>query len=125
MKGIGVQRKPVSRERPADLEPFERLIELQKQIIELVERNADAKRECLRLRAQLDHETEKLFRSTQGIVFRLRRGAARLFKRRPEIRPEIPPAYRPDLKLLPAPRYDAQDPDSNAVCIHKRKPGHN
>jgi hypothetical protein len=97
----GVHRAKASQGRPGEREPYLRLIELQKQIIELSERNAAAERECNILRSQLAREKEELFRTTQSLAFRVRRSAARLLKRfRSEVRSESSSMQRPNLKLI-------------------------
>ena len=109
MRG-GANSRQASPERPGDLESYQRLIELQKEIIELVERNAKAEHECVQLRKQLARETDELFRSTQSLRFRLRRIVAKLFKRtRSPIRREFIEPRRPNLRLLQYPTHHAQN----------------
>jgi hypothetical protein len=64
-----------------DLEPYYRLIEMQKQMIELIQRNAHAERACAALREQLAREAEALARSRRSLPDRLRNSASGLLKR--------------------------------------------
>ena len=64
-----------------NLEPYYRLVELQKQMIDLIQKNAHAKRECSVLREQLAREVEALARSRRGLPERLRHFASGLFER--------------------------------------------
>lgn len=66
-----------------DLEPYYRLIELQRQMMELIQQNARAERECAALRKQLLREVEALARSRRSLPERLRHSASRLFNRWP------------------------------------------
>ena len=65
----------------ADLEPYYRLIEMQKQMIDLIQRNAHTERECAALREQLAREVEALARSRRSLPGRLRDSASGLLKR--------------------------------------------
>ena len=77
-----------------DLEPYYRLVELQKQMIDLIQKNAHAKRECAALREQLAREVEALARSRRGLPERLRHFASavlgRLLRRNGEMRQNQP-----------------------------------
>ena len=64
-----------------DLEPYYRLIEMQKQMIDLIQRNAHTERECAALRGQLSREVEALARSRRSLPGRLRDSASGLLKR--------------------------------------------
>jgi hypothetical protein len=64
-----------------DLEPYYRLIEMQKQMIELIQQNAHTERECAALREQLAQEIEALARSRRSLPDRLRNFASGLLKR--------------------------------------------
>jgi hypothetical protein len=64
-----------------DLEPYYRLIEMQKQMIDLIQQNAHAERECAALRVQLAREAEALARSRRSLPDRLRNSAAVLLRR--------------------------------------------
>jgi hypothetical protein len=65
----------------ADLEPYYRLVEMQKQMIDLIQRNAHTERECAALREQLAREVEALARSRRSLPDRLRHSASGLLKR--------------------------------------------
>ena len=58
-----------------DLEPYHRLIELQKQMMDLIQQNARAERECAALRKQLLRDVEALARSRRSLPERLRASA--------------------------------------------------
>jgi hypothetical protein len=64
-----------------DLEPYYRLIEMQKQMIDLIQQNAHTERECATLRAQLAQELAAVTRSRRRLPERLRDSASELFKR--------------------------------------------
>ena len=64
-----------------DLEPYYRLIEMQKQMIDLIQQNAHTERECAALREQLTREVEALARSRRGLPDRLRDSVSGLLKR--------------------------------------------
>ena len=64
-----------------NLEPYYRLVELQKQMIDLIQKNAHAKRECSALREQLAREVEALARSRRSLPERLRHFASGLLER--------------------------------------------
>lgn len=63
------------------LEPYYRLIELQKQMMDLIQQNARAERECAALRKQLLREVEALARSRRSLPERLRASAFHLLQR--------------------------------------------
>jgi hypothetical protein len=77
----GAQREPVESPGGDDLKPYYRLIELQKQMIELVQQNEQSERECTALRAQLAREADELYRAHRGMSQRLRRSASALLRR--------------------------------------------
>lgn len=77
----GAQREPVDSPGGDDLEPYYRLIELQKQMIELVQHNEQAQRECAALRARLAREADELYRAHSSVSYRLRKSAAGLLRR--------------------------------------------
>jgi hypothetical protein len=83
MKGRSAQREQFATGGDDRLELYGQLVELQKQMIDLVQQNAEAERECAQLRDQLDREAEALFRSTRTLRSRLRLAAAQLLKRQP------------------------------------------
>src|SRR5262245_36730053 len=64
-----------------DLEPYYRLIELQKQMMDLIQQNARAERECAALRTKLHREIEALARSRRGVLERWRGSAFGLLQR--------------------------------------------
>lgn len=74
----------MSRARPTTgLDSYRRLIELQKQMIELSQHHERSRRECEALRARVAREAAEQARERQGAVARLRASAVRLFKRSP------------------------------------------
>ena len=77
----GAQREPVESPGGDDLEPYYRLVELQKQMIELVQQNEQSQRECVALRAQLAREADELYRAHSGVGQRLRRSASALLRK--------------------------------------------
>jgi hypothetical protein len=89
MNGRSAQREQFARSEDDRLELYGRLVELQKQMIDLVQQNAEVERECAQLRAHLDREAEALFRSTRTLRSRLRRAAGQLLKRRPRDLAEV------------------------------------
>ncbi len=64
-----------------DLEPYYRLVEMQKQMIDLIQQNAHRERECAALREQLAREVEALARSRRSLPDRLRNSASGLLQR--------------------------------------------
>jgi len=64
-----------------DLEPYRRLIELQKQMIELVQQHEKTKRECAALREQLLDEMTALLRPRQNLRRWTSRSLSSLFNR--------------------------------------------
>ena len=62
----------IGRPEGGDLEPYYRLIELQKQMMDLIQQNARAERECAALRKQLLREVEALVRSRRSLLGRVR-----------------------------------------------------
>ena len=64
-----------------DLEPYYRLVEMQKQMIVLIQQNAHTERKCMALREQLAQEFEAFTRSRHALPFRLRESAGLFFKR--------------------------------------------
>jgi hypothetical protein len=71
---------PHSADRVDDLEPYRRLIQIQKQLAEMAKQNEQTKRECDALREQVAREIE-LLRSGAGLRHRLRRSAVKLLPR--------------------------------------------
>ena len=68
-----------------DLEPYRRLIEIQKQLAEMAKRNEQAQRECDALREEIARELTESLRSRSGLRQRLRSSAAKLLQRLPRI----------------------------------------
>ena len=66
-----------------DLESYRRLIELQKQMIELSQHHERSRRECDALRDVVAREVAEQARGRQSPMGRLRISAAKLFKRSP------------------------------------------
>lgn len=73
-----------------DLGQYQQLIELQKQIVEVAERNAETQRRCARLREQLEREVNALIGPRRPAHERLREVAAGVFGRLLR-RPDAPP----------------------------------
>lgn len=70
--------KPTSAQMLADLEPYRRLVELQKQMIELAQQYECSRRECEALRAEVAREIAKYRRRRPGLNHRLRAAVLRL-----------------------------------------------
>ena len=66
-----------------DLEPYRRLVELQKQMIELAEQHEQSKRRRDALRDQMVREVTNRRPVRHGLRHRLQRSAAKLLKRVP------------------------------------------
>ena len=66
-----------------DLEPYRRLVELQKQMIELAQQHEHSKRKRDALREQMTREAMSRSTGHRGLRHRLQRSAARLLKRVP------------------------------------------
>jgi hypothetical protein len=77
----GAQREPVDSSGGDELEPYYRLVELQKQMIDLVQQNEQAQRECAALRARLAREADELYRAHSSVGYRLRKSASGLLRR--------------------------------------------
>ena len=107
MTGSSATRESFSPGDAGDRESFRQLIELQKQIIELVDQNSETERRCVLLRQQLAREAEEMFVRSRSVRHRLRRAAARLFKKLYSInhREDSTKLPRPDLRLLPPARH--------------------
>jgi hypothetical protein len=61
-----------------DLEPYRRLVELQKQMIELAQQHEQSRRECDALRVQVAKEIAQCLREKSGFNHRLRAAMVRL-----------------------------------------------
>jgi len=66
-----------------DLEPYRRLVELQKQMIELAQQHVQSKRRCDALREQMVREVTDQRPVRRGLRHRLQQSAAKLLKRVP------------------------------------------
>lgn len=73
------QAKPVA----TGLESYRRLIELQKQMIELSQHHERSRRECEALRNEVARGAAEQVRGRQSAAVRLRAATAKLFKRLP------------------------------------------
>ena len=73
-----------------DLEPYRRLVELQKQMIELAQRHEQSKRRRDALREQMVREVADRQPGRRGWHRRLRQSAAKLLKRVPGLAAEKP-----------------------------------
>jgi hypothetical protein len=61
-----------------DLEPYRRLVDLQKQMIELAQQHEQSRRECEALRVQMAKEIAARLREKSGLHRRLRAALSRL-----------------------------------------------
>ena len=66
-----------------DLEPYRRLVELQKQMIELAQKHEQSKRRCDALRDQMVREVTNRRSVRRGLRHRVQQSAAKLLKRVP------------------------------------------
>jgi len=75
----------VSRAKPRDdgLESYRRLIELQKQMIELSQQHEQSKRACAALRDQVAREMTSQLRTRRTLRHRIQQSAGKLLKRVP------------------------------------------
>ena len=69
--------------KATSLESYRRLIELQKQMIELSREHEETKRECAVLREQVAREITKKSRSRKSLPHRIQQSAGKLLKRVP------------------------------------------
>ena len=69
----GEEKVRPARQAADDLEPYRRLIELQKQMIDLVQKREQALRDCELLRDQMARESAWLMRPRQNLGQRVRR----------------------------------------------------
>jgi len=77
----GAVKLPVIKAEANALEPYRRLVELQKQIMELVEQNSETERQCALLREQLAREADALLWSRRAARIRLRVSTIGLLQR--------------------------------------------
>jgi hypothetical protein len=73
-----------------DLEPYRRLVELQKQMIELAEQHEQSKRKRDALHEQMTREAANRLPGRRGLRHRLQRSAANILKRVPGFAAEKP-----------------------------------
>jgi hypothetical protein len=78
-----------------DLEPYRRLVELQKQMIELAQQHEQSKRLRDALRDQMVREVVKPQPARRGLRHRLQKSAAKLWQRVPGLAP-----VKPDLNAF-------------------------
>jgi hypothetical protein len=71
-----------------DLEPYRRLVELQKQMIELAQQHEQSKLRRDALREQMTRAATNRISGHRGLRHRLQRSAAKLLKRVPGFAPE-------------------------------------
>jgi len=79
--GKGEKTAATAEQVPVDLEPYRRLIEIQKQLVRMAEQHEQSRRECDVLRQQVAREMEALRHVKSGMRHRLRQSASRVFKR--------------------------------------------
>jgi regulator of replication initiation timing len=79
----GVEEVSMGKRVADDLEPYRRLVELQKQMIKLAEQNERAKRECAALRERVGAEMIARFKERASLRQRLRHKANKILKRLP------------------------------------------
>jgi len=86
---VGARQVQASQVEANDFGQYEQLIELQKQIVEVAEQNAETQRRCAHLREQLHREVNALVGPRRPAYERLREVAAGMFGRLVQ-RPEPP-----------------------------------
>ena len=92
---VGARQLGPSQLEVEDMVQYQKLIELQKQIVKIAEQNAVSQQRCARLREQLDREVNALIGPRRPVHERLRETAAGVFGRWLK-RPDAPaPAKRP------------------------------
>jgi hypothetical protein len=79
----GRNENPEMKKVADDLEPYRRLVELQKQMIELAQQHEQSKRRCDALREQMVCEVTDRRPVRRGLRYRLQQSAAKLLKRVP------------------------------------------
>jgi hypothetical protein len=79
----GRNENPGMKKVADDLEPYRRLVELQKQMIELAQQHEQSKRQCDALREQMVREVTNRRPVRRGLRHRLRQSGAKLLKRVP------------------------------------------
>jgi hypothetical protein len=79
----GRNENPGMKKVADDLKPYRRLVELQKQMIELAQQHEQSKRRCDALREQMVREVTDRRPVRRGLQHRLQQSAAKLLKRVP------------------------------------------
>jgi len=79
----GRNENPGMKKVADDLEPYRRLVELQKQMIELAQQHEQSKRQCDALREQMVREVTDRRPVRRGLRHRLQQSGAKLLKRVP------------------------------------------
>jgi hypothetical protein len=78
----GVRSMEADKPAGEDLEPYFRLVEMQKQMIDLIQQNAHTRRECAALHEQLVRELAAVARpQRRGLSERLRQSASGVIQR--------------------------------------------
>jgi hypothetical protein len=98
-----------SSEESARLEPYYRLVELQKEIIEIVRQNAETERQCALLRERLAREAEVLLQARRSRLFRKRVAIVEFLQRlfhRASPRSQSPPRGPDGLSRPAGPPWD-------------------
>jgi len=93
--GKGEERPHVAQQVGDDLEPYRRLIEIQKQLVEMSKQHEQTRRECDALREQLTRAVIESLPWPGKLRHRLRQSAAKLFQR-----PRRPASVEPPLPAL-------------------------
>jgi hypothetical protein len=86
----GRNENPGMKKVADDLEPYRRLVELQKQMIELAQQHEQSKRRRDALREQMLREVTDRRPVRRGLRHRLQQSAAKLLKRVPGLAAEKP-----------------------------------
>jgi hypothetical protein len=79
--GNGAERPQVAKPVADDLEPYRRLIEIQKQLVEMSKQHEQTRRECDALREQLTRAMIESLPWRGKLRHHLRQSAAKLFQR--------------------------------------------
>lgn len=88
---VGARQVQASQVEANDFGQYKQLIELQKQIVEVAEQNAETQRRCAHLREQLHRDVNALAGPRRPAYERLREVASEMFGRflrRPDAPPE-------------------------------------
>jgi hypothetical protein len=73
----------ITKQNVDDLEPYRRLVEIQKQLIEMANQHEQGRRACDALREQVTREVMASVRGGGRLRHRISQSASRLFKRLP------------------------------------------